>query len=252
MRHGFMQTAKASAIVIMLAAGAPASTQEAEEPPLDLGVYALQLIESSGSSLAFEPVSDTRYIIARHLETGFRCVFLPDSEAFVGIVTATDPTTVGDDAMCVDRTGDSVMDFRISRHPGATIEEVFAEARAEGNAFFDGTMTETDELPILTESPNDPSVKLDMPRMQTAMFGAADDGQALLRTAVVRRPGDWFIRQRYFAILPAAETDSLETWAEESVKLAEAVFAARLGDMIAPTVDPALPTLEEVLQSGER
>src|SRR5262249_17399148 len=125
-----------------------------------------------------------------------------------------------------------------SQVPDATIDTVFDGARGTAHGDFDNGFREIEGASSAGRSPAPPFVDLAMPRRQALFVGETEGLPAMLRLAVAELPDGWFIRQRYHVFLPS--TDQLDAWAGEGSELAEAVLAAKLGEMEAPANDPAL------------
>lgn len=246
MRIALLITAAATALCSL---GVAASAQEAPaqlgaSTGQDLSQLALQLVEATRSEIAFGIVPDTRYRVVQHLETGFTCAFLPGTEAAVAVVAVDDLSKVGDDTVCIERIDGTENSYRITQLPGQTIEQVFEAATANVGGWLTGDLKEIAAAPNLLASPNQPDVMLDMPRMQVTLIGDTEAGPAMLRIAVARRPGDWYITQSYFAPLADAATEEERVaLAGLGSALAESVFAIRLGELLHPTVDPGLVAL---------
>jgi hypothetical protein len=243
MRHAYLRSIAAALAAALAAAHRPVTAQQPQagaSTGFNLLPQTLTLIESTRSGVAFEAVPDSRFRVVRHTATGFRCSFLPDSQALVTVVAAGEGARAGDDSVCLESVDGTDIAYRITRFRGRSLNQVFASAKQAGAGWFTGEPTEHEGAEILTRIPNRPDVDLNMRRQQALLVGETAQGPAMLRIAVVQLPDGWYVTQQYFAGLPAIEPEQQVQAAVLGSALAESALAIRLGQLVSPTRDPAL------------
>jgi predicted RNase H-like HicB family nuclease len=248
MRTALLHAVAAAALAAALCIVGSSALAQDESAPRPLGLstgynllpQALSLIEATRAGVAFEAVPDSRFRLVRHIATRFPCAFQPASEAVVTVVAGGEGVAIGEDSVCFEHIDNTDFAYRITRFAGQSLDEVFANARAAAGGWLSGEAAELEGAPLLSASPHQPDVAVDMPRRQALLVGQSPQGPAMLRIAVVQLPDGWYVTQNYFATLDGVPEEQQAQLAVLGSALAEASLAVQLSEMLSPTTDPAL------------
>jgi hypothetical protein len=173
---------------------------------------------------AFEalPSEGTRHV--RHRQSGWVCIFQPNSE--VSLANFENPRSgANEDVQCAESSLHWVNTQRVSRFPGAPIDDVFVGAETLGRRQMDVVLQELRAPQLHPDQPSDglmPSTS--MPFRELALVGEDMSMPVVVYVAMVQLPGDWFLMTRYHAFLQTSNRREAQRIGREQAQAASRAF----------------------------